>query len=286
MALDEFLENLREGEMDGSGHFTVAAERARALMAGKALADPSLAWLCLAQGLISAGAVALEIAVSRRAATWIVEGRQRMELVDLLRHERFLLGWLNLGWFGSPHWSAAEGLLMVEWKGNPLVRHRHASSLEGQLAKALIYSPVPVKIGRSQVVKNHLPVGCPLSLYPLPKGRPGGLRFADDGQDVPGFFERRRFSLDAMGQAFQHPPGPGLAAFVGKSKAGHSHITWVHQGAIVSQERGGLDRPGIALVACVESLGLETDLSGFSVVSNDACLKFKDLIRRDVLWML
>jgi hypothetical protein len=284
-SLEDYLESLREGEASDGGEFTIAAERAKALLAGRALGDVWAAWLCLAQGFLAQGTGLLEVAVTRRAVIWRTD--LNLPLVELLRHERFLLGWLNLGWFGSPHWTAADGTLTVEWRGNAWHRYRLASTMESQLRRALMYSPVPVTVGGSSVVKTHLPVGCPLCLYPLSEGLPGGFDFEDDGADTRGFFERRRFSLDALGEAWREPPGSKLGAFASKSKASWSQVTWVHFGVVIANERGTLDRPNVAVVASVEALGLETDLSGFSVVTNEAYFRFiREVLRRDVMWML
>lgn len=282
-SLDDYLKTLREGELSDPGEFTIAAERAKALLAGRALSDVWLAWLCLAQGFLALGTSFLEVAVTRTAVVWRTSLKN--PLVDLLRHERFLLGWLNLGWFGSPHWTPGDGTLSVEWRGNAWHRYRLAASMEGYLQRSLPYAPVPVTVGKSSVLKRHLPTGCPLCLYPLAEGRPGGFDFDDDGADTRGFFERRHFSLESLGPEWTGPPGPRLAAFASKSKVSWSQVVWVSHGAIISQERNTLERPGVSVVACVEALGLETDLAGFSVVNNQAYFRFVTRLKKDVLWM-
>jgi hypothetical protein len=280
VSLESYLESLREGEFSDPGEFTIAAERARALLAGRALADPWAAWLCLAQGLIALGTDGLEIDITRRAVIWRTS--LRLPLEELLRHERFLLGWLNLGWFGSPHWSATEGTLCVEWRGHAWHRYRLAASMRSQLQRGLVYCPVPVKLGAINIVQTHLPVGCPLCLYPLPEGRAGGLRLADAAGGTPGFFERRRFLL--LDQPETDPRL--LAAFASKTRASWSEVTWVHHGTVIAHERNFMDRPGVSVVASVEALELETDLSGFSVITNQAYFRFRDQLKQNVLWML
>ena len=281
--LEAYLETLRDGELSESGQFTIAAERAKALLAGKALSDVWWAWLCVAQGFIAQGTSYLEITITRGAVIW----RTSLDrpLVDLLRNERFLLGWLNLGWFGSPHWTAADGTLSVEWRGNAWNRYRLAASMETQLRHALVYAPVPVTVGKSSVLKRHLPAGCSLCLYPLAQGRPGGFDFEDDGAETKGFFERRHFSLETMGEQWAGPTGGRLGVFASKSKVSWSQMIWVHHGVIISTERNTLDISRVTAVASVEALGLETDLTGFSVVSNQDYLRFMRQLKKDVRWM-
>lgn len=281
--LEAYLETLRDGELSEPGQFTIAAERAKALLAGKALSDVWWAWLCVAQGFIAQGTSFLEITITRGAVIWRTSLSH--PLVELLRNERFLLGWLNLGWFGSPHWTATDGTLSVEWRGNAWNRYRLAASMETQLRQALVYASVPVTVGKSSVLKRHLPAGCSLCLYPLAEGRPGGFDFQDDGAETKGFFERRRFTLESLGPDWEGPPGSRLAAFASKSKVSWSQVVWVHHGIVISQERNTLERPGVSVVASVEALGLETDLTGFSVVNNNAYFRFVTKLKKDVLWM-
>lgn len=280
MSLEDYLESLREGEVSDPGEFTMAAERAKALLAGQALADVWAAWLCLAQGLIGMGTTLLEVHITRQAVIWRTD--LHLPLVNLLRDERFLLGWLNLGWFGRPHWAASGGTLTVEWRGSAWHRYRLAATMQSRLQRALMYSLIPVTVGPSNVVRSHLPVGGPLCLYYLPAGRPGGFRLDDAGVETRGFFERRHFSL--LGEPA--PSGERLAAFASKTNAGWSEITWVHRGVVISTERDVIDRPGLAVVASVEGLGLDTDLSGFSVVTDQAYYRFLDQVKQNVLWML
>lgn len=271
--------------MSDPGQFTVAAERARELMATRVLADEWTAWLCLAQGLICAGATALEVQIGRRAVVWRVQFEQPPALVDLYAQERFLLGWLNLGRFGSPYWSSADSTLSVELRGNAFARYRAGATLEAHLRKALAFAPVSVEVGRSGVVEGRAPGGCSLCLYPLPEGRPGGFRLLEPPLK-DGAPERREFSLEALGPSWEGPLGDRLGAYAARSKASWSEVTWVHLGVVISQQRNTLERPGVAVVASVESLGLETDLSGFSVVTNEAYFRFINMLKRDVLWML
>jgi hypothetical protein len=60
----------------------------------------------------------------------------------------------------------------------------------------------------------------------------------------------------------------------------------VRHGAIISRERNTLERPGVEVVACVDATGLDTDLTGFSVRSDQAYLNFIAQLKKDVLWML
>lgn len=281
VSLDDFLEGLREGEVCDPGQFTIAPERAKALLAGKSLADVWSAWTCIAQGLVAQGAGAMEITITRRAVIWRADLRRN--LIDLLRDERFLLGWLNLGWFGSPHWTSTDGTLSVEWRGNAWNRYRLSATMQSQLQQTLKYCPIPVKVGEARPVQTHLPAGCPLCLYPLPPGQPGGFEFVDADMARQGGSERRRFLLP--GQSQDKETGR-LAAFASKSRVSWSQVTWVHLGAVISEERNTLERPGVSVVASVEALELQTDLSGFSVVTNEAYFRFINQLKRDVLWML
>ncbi len=285
MALDEYLHSLREGEPSDPGQFTVAADRARELLATRVLADEWTAWSCLAQGLIQAGARRFEIELGRQAVVWRADFETPRPLVDLYAQERFLLGWLNLGRFGSPYWSAAESTLTVELRGNAFTRYRAGSALEAHLRKVLALAPIAVEMGRSEVVERRLPAGCSLCLYPLAQTMGGGLRFAEEPRERDASL-CRVFSLSSLGADWEGATGDSLGAYASRSKASWSQVAWVHHGVVICQERNTLERPGVSVVASVEALGLTTDLSGFSVVNNEAYFRFITLLKRDVLWML
>jgi hypothetical protein len=269
----------------------MAAERAKALLAGRALNDVWAAWLCLAQGFVALGATGLAVTLGQTSVIWKVDFSMPVDLDDLLRQERFLLGWLNLGWFGRPAWSAVDGMLTVEWRGNLWQRYRISSALRKYIERTLAYAPVPVTVGtqrdpgRSLLLgRKSLPSNVPLCIYPLPGCRPGGL---DVGPIGSGSHDKRRyFSLETLGPAWTEPAGPRLAAYASKSTTSWSWVSWVHWGALVCQERNTLERPGVDVVASLEALGLETDLAGFSVVTNEQYYRFINQLKKDVLWML
>ena len=286
MALEDYLQTLRGGEFSDPGEFTMAADRARELLQTRVLTDQWSAWICLAQGFVALGARSLEVTISRQAVAMAAELPHPTPLVDLIRQDRFLLGWLNLGFFGSPHWSAAEGVLMVEWRGNAWARYRSAASMEGLLERDLAYAPIPVTVGGKALARRALPARQRLTLYPLPDDLPGGLRFEDSSGGQLGPFERREFWLDGLGPRRPSAQPMRLAAFAGKTSVSWSQVNWVQHGAVISRERNTLERPGVEVVACVDSLGLETDLTGFSVVTNQAYLDFIKQLKTDVLWML
>lgn len=287
VALDDYLRSLGQGETAlEPGEFTIAAERARALLAGKALSDVRMAWLCLAQGFIGAGALSLELECSARSAVLRVGLKTPTELEELLRNERFLLGWLNLGWFGTPHWEPHRSTLTVPWQGHAWKRYRFASTLPRYLSKALRYAPLPVHVRIGSVNADHLPNSGPVCLYPLPRGRKGGMLFRDSFEGHPSFYERRRFPLPGSEQSDPDYSGPLLAAFAWRTNSSGSEITWVSHGVIIGTEQNTLERPRVAVVASVDALELETDLSGFQVVNSAAYHRFTTELKRNVLWML
>lgn len=228
----------------------------------------------------------MEMDRTNRAVTWKVDFPEPVSLLDLLRDDRFLLGWLNLGWFGTPHWDAERSTLTVPWQGHAWKRYRFSSTFPQTMEKALQYAPIPVRIGIHSIASRHLPSADPMCLYPLPEGRPGGMSFQDAHAETQSFYERRRFSLPDEDESDSSYDGPELAAFARRTKTSWSEVTWVSQGVVISTERNTLERPRIAVVASVEACGLETDLSGFQVVNNSAYHRFVTALKRDVLWML
>lgn len=287
MALEDYLQSLGQNEAESErGEFTISAERAKALLAGKALSDVWMAWLCLAQGFIASGASSMEMDCTNRSVTWKIDFPEPLSLLDLLREDRFLLGWLNLGWFGTPHWDADQSTLTVPWQGHAWKRYRFASTFPQTMETALKYAPIPVRIGIHSIALRYLPSADPMCLYPLPDGRPGGMVFEDAHAETHSFFERRRFPLPGRDESDSNFAEPILAAFARRTKSSWSEVTWVSQGVVIGTERNTLERPRIAVVASVEACGLETDLSGFQVVRNPPHHRFVIALKRDVLWML
>lgn len=78
----------------------------------------------------------------------------------------------------------------------------------------------------------------------------------------------------------------GLSALAFRTRTSWSQATWVSQGVVIKQERNTLERPGLWLVASVDSLALDTDLSGFKVVHNEAYFRFVNRLKKEVLWMM
>ena len=287
MALEEYLQSLvQDGEAGERGEFTLAPERAKALLAGKALPDVWAAWTCLAQGFISLGASSLELSSSRRSTIWKVGFQDPKPLVELLRDDRFLLGWLNLGWFGTPRWHAGDSLLEVPWHGNVWKRYRMGAAFPEVLDKALKYAPIAVKLGIHSVPDRFVPSWVTVCLYPTPPGRPGGIVLSDGRAEVKGFQERRRFALPGFSSSDLGFDGPSMAAYAYRSKNSWSEVTWVSQGVVIQTERNTLDRPRINVVASVQAAGLQTDISGLAVVNNQEYFDFRALLKSSVVWML
>ncbi len=285
--IEDYLKSLGEGAIESErGEFTISPERAKALLAGKALSDVWQAWLCLAQGFILSGAETLEVSSSRQGATWKIGYNEPKELGDLLRQDRFLLGWLNLGWFGTPFWNEGESLLTVPWQGHAWKRYRFCSEFPKVMESALRLAPIPVRVDSRSVVTEYLPTTDPMCLYPLPQGRTGGMRFEDAYTGTASFYERRRFSLPETEPLETESSGPLLAAYAQRTKNSWSEVIWVSHGTVIATERNTLERPRVRVVASVQAVGLETDLSGLKVVNDEDYYRFVKAIKRDVLWML
>ena len=286
MSLDNYLSSLRGSGESEPGTFTLSEERARLLLSEKALADVWQSWLCLCQGFHRLGASSISVDVSSSKVSMKVGFPQKTDRETLLSDERMMLGWLTVGWFGSPYWVAEESRLEVQLKGGTWRRYRWASSLARLLQSALAYSTVEVSVNGSSVRRANLPVGVSLSLFPARTAAEGGLHFLDFGQVAQAVSERRTFPLDGDLPEGSDLNPRALAALASKERASWSEITWVNDGVVIAQERNTLERPGIAAVASANALGLETDLSGFKVIHDEATMAFLRQLKRDVLWML
>lgn len=284
--IEDYLKSLGQGD-DGAelGEFTISADRAKALLAGKALSDVWQAWLCMAQGFIAQGAQALELSCSRESAVWKVDLPEKTPLVDLLRNDRFLLGWLNLGWFGIPDWSMEDSTLTVPWHGSSWKRYRFSATFPQTMKAALKFAGIPVRVGSQSIGFDYLPVADPMCLYPLPETRTGGIAFEDvyAGNQRP---ERRRLALPGVELEESGLSNASLAAFAYRTKSTWSEVTWLSHGVVIGTERNTLERPRIHAVVSVQALELETDLSGFKVVNDERYNVFIKALKRDVLWML
>lgn len=286
VVIEDYLKSLGQGDAGAElGEFTIAAERAKALLGGKALSDVWQAWLCMAQGFIAQGARSLDLSCSRESAVWRVDLPDKMLLEDLLRDDRFLLGWLNLGWFGTPEWNEEESTLVVPWQGSAWKKYRFSATFPQTMKAALKFAAIPIQVGSQSIGFNYLPLAEPMCLYSLPKGRAGGIAFADVYAENQGP-ERRRFALPGVESEDSGLSNESLAAFAYRTKSTWSEVTWVSHGVVIGTERNTLERPTIRAVASVQALGLETDLSGFKVVNDERYYRFITALKRDVLWML
>lgn len=281
MSVDDYLKSLEHGDSHGEGEFTLDAQRARALLAERTLDDTWQAWLCLIQGLVRLKVRAIEISVLNLSAVFTCRFDQPKSRRELFADERFLLGWLNLEWFGEGHWDESTSKLTVTFSGSAWTRYRMAGSLKTLFAEHLGYAPISVTLNGKPLVQSKLPktTGCVFypsskrSAYPLPLGH----LINSIGEQA-----RRVHWLeeDLAGEP------QGLSALAFRTRTSWSQATWVSQGVVIKQERNTLERPGLWLVASVDSLALDTDLSGFKVVHNEAYFRFVNRLKKEVLWMM
>lgn len=285
MAIEDYLLSLGAGTGE-QGHFTILAERARELLAGKSLTDPWQAWLCLAQGFLNHDATALMVSSSTVEATWVVNLPQTTPLIKLLSDERFLLGWANLDWFGQPSWNEDASKLVVRLKGHLWARYRFSAVFSKMMVSSMAYANAFVKIGPTETDQRYLISLEPISLYPLPQNHSGGITFANAQIGNSALQERRRFTLPDSDPDDPNMTGSTFAAVVYKTKDSWSQVRWISHGVLISTERNTLERPGISVVASVQGLKLKTDLSGFAVINDDMYHQFIRKLKRDILWML
>ncbi len=304
MNLDSFLQSFREGYSGEEGGFTLAADRAKRLLAERNLADVWTAWLCLAQGLLKI-APDHRIIINNTLVEWRVNTNRSLTLAELLEDERALLGWLNLDWFGQPSWS--EQTFSLKWKGGYWRRSRCVRNLSEMLKRALSYprGSVAFQVGGFARVAwsqepEELPPRVPLCLFPCSADAEGALAFVSPGTLTSRFcrvfdlgWPKEVASVTSTIYQLNWPGGDKfdspclwVAAIAGKTRTSWSEVTWVHRGVVIKTERNTLERPGVLVVASVDALGLKTDLSGFSVVHDEAYFRFVNQLKRDVLWML
>lgn len=281
MSLERFLTSLEmEGGKESEGEFTLAAERARRLLAERVLDDQWNAWSCLIQGFHRLGALSLSLSLNRSEVALQACFDQPPSLGALLRDDRLLLGWLNLDWFGSPQWDESGSRIVVRLSGSVLKRYRLLSALGKHLTKALALAPIPVTLDGKPLKRGQLPNSSHYTLY---RCRPTiqALKL----QSNLGSLSPDRFKIYEWEE---ESPGPirEWAAVAYRSRNSWSHAVWVSEGVVIKEERNTLERPGLAVVASVESLGLNTDLSGFGVVHDEAYFRFVNRLKKQVLWML
>lgn len=277
--MDEFLSSARGKAESSEGEFTLAAERARELLAHKALPDVWQAWLCLLQGFHRLGMTRLRLEIGRSRVILKPDLGEERSLNELAADERFLLGWLNLDWFGKPTWRFDDQELAVELKGSVWKRYNHSRVLLDTLGKALLFYPCPVFLAGRDAPMTGFSSKRNYTLMPA--------RDVDRNALVLPF---SLSSLPAEQWRLTSPPGdelPGMFSAVAYgSRRSWSQVTWVSHGVVIKEERNTLERPNLSVVASVQSLGLKTDLSGFEIVHDDAYLDFTRELKSKALWML
>ena len=273
LRLEDFLKSLGSSDSQGEGSFTLAADRARKLLSERALTDPWQAWLSLLQGFHQAKPQSLSFRVDRQMVEMQAEG-VTAELSELARYDRFLLGWLNLEWFGCAVWDPRLSLFQLKWSGSVWRRYRDSANFRSMLRSVLAFSPIPIQLNDSLVNHRALPVARKYQLYH--SGSTSQLSFDADTERMA----QDEFRITQLSQ------GDHLAAVAFTSGKSWSQARWVHHGVLIKEERNTLERPGLSLIASVEALGLHTDLSGFQVVHDQNYLDFTNRLKKEVLWML
>ena len=273
--LESYLASLGAEKSEGTGVFTLAADRARELLKEKALHDPWQAWLCIFQGFHRMGAQALKVQVDRNQVSVLISDgwSSTKTLRELTADERFLLGWLNLDWFGDATWEPRSKRFGLKWGGAVWKRYRTASVLRSLLKSTLCYSPVDIQLDNRPLALQAFPSAKNHTLFL--SGRAQGL-----GIESP--FENKEQAKTVLLEDGSNQ----LAALAYRSTKSWSQARWVQDGVLIKEERNTLERPGLFVVACVEALGLHTDLSGFNIIHDDKYLQFANRLKKEVLWML
>lgn len=287
MSIKEYLESL-QGEVSGEeGSFTISTERAEELLAEHMLSDVWQGWLCLIQGLIRQGTRRLKVDTSTSTVSFETSFPREMSIRSLLDDERLLLGWLNLRWFGSLEWDPLRGLLELQFSGSAWRRYKLGRTIKSFLSKHLRYLGIPLTLNGRSLPGGELPEAPKYSFYhPHPEDRQS-LRFPGALRVEPGTKARFfRLGEERSRVPQQWPPDDDFAAIAYRTSSSWSQVQWVHHGVIIQEERNTLERPGLSVLASVDSLGLSTDLAGFAVVANDPYFKFVRQLKKDVLWML
>ncbi|MCA9775535.1 MAG: hypothetical protein KC800_02415 [Candidatus Eremiobacteraeota bacterium] len=281
MNLESFLNSLGAENKEGSGVFTLAADRARKLLSEKALHDPWQSWLCLFQGFHRLEAQHLSVQVDKNQVSILVKSEPSASkpLQEMLRDERFLLGWLNLDWFGEPAWDPEANTFVLKWSGAVWKRYRTAAALRSQLRSALCYSPLEFSLEGSPLPLRDTPTFDQTIFLAGNKTHLGIDKTPRTGG------HQKVVSLHPEEAPLAEPSGE-LAAVAYRSGTSWSHARWVHHGVIIKEERNTLERPGLLVIAAVEGLGLNTDLAGFELVHDEKYYQFITRLKKEVLWML
>lgn len=273
--LESYLASLGAKKTESTGVFTLAADRARELLKEKALHDPWQAWLCIFQGFQRLGARALKVQVDRSQVSILIgDGWTSLKtLRELTADERFLLGWLNLDWFGEATWEPQSKRFGLKWGGVVWKRYRAASVLRSLLKSTLCYSPLDIQLENRPLT---------LGAFPSAKNHTLFLSGQSRGLGIESPFECK----DQAKTVLLEDGSQQLAALAYRSTKSWSQARWIHDGVLIKEERNTLERPGLFVVACVEALGLNTDLSGFNIIHDDKYLQFANRLKKEVLWML
>jgi len=279
VSLEKFISSLGGDRADGEGRFTVDARRAERLLKEKALSDPWLAWRCLLQGLYACGPETVTIKVTRSQVLFRVAFEAPLTLQQLMENERFLLAWLNLDHFGEAHWEAEASELRVDLSGFILWRYRTSSALTQLLSYCSCYAAPVTLVNGETAISKAFPVTPKYTFFQSAKGVRGSLRFPRPLSEL-GADQYRLFGVEGQAASQFY----GAIAF--RTRQSWSQVRWVSHGVVIKEERNTLERPGLIVIASVESLGLNTDLSGFSVVHDDAYHQFVSKLKKEVLWML
>lgn len=287
VSIKDYLASL-QGESDGEeGVFTIAAERAEKLLSERVLKDVWQAWLCLVQGLARFGVPYLCVETGNSAIQLDTGlAGQGVPARKLLGEDRLLLGWLNLRWFGQPQWDSESGLLTIALSGSPWRRYRLVRSLRSYLLRHLCQLRLSVKLDGRPLPQGSLPEAKRYSFFePSPDDR-FALQFPSAKALEP-MTRARFFPLGERTEVLQQWPSDDcFSAVAYRTNSSWSQVYWVQDGVIICEARNTLERPGLAVIASVNSVGLSTDLSGFEVVADAAYHKFANQVKKNVLWML
>jgi hypothetical protein len=275
--MDQFLTTLRGDAETDEGEFTLAAERAKELLKDKALTDVWQAWLCLVQGFQALGTQRLDISFNRQQVTFQAKLVEPLKLSQVMANDRMLLGWLNSDWFGKPDWNQSDSTLRVILSGSVWTRYNHTRVLKNLLVKSLAYCDLQVTLNGSSLTKLWMDPKRKYTLY--------GNHECKSALTLPFDFSKLDEKKKKLLDCSEEPPSK-FAAIAFKTNRSWSQATWVSQGVVIKEERNTLERPGLAVVGSVESIGLKTDLSGFEIVHDESYMLFVNRLKKDALWML
>lgn len=258
------------------GSFTIAADRAKRLLAERVLSDPWQAWLCLFQAFHRGGATSMAIEVGQQRVDIQLEGDRSASksIQELMTDDRFLLAWLNLDWFGQTGWRADLGKFSLIWKGSIIKRFNLMRNLRSLLRSSLLYSPRVILLEGASITSSTLPKAKHYTVFT--GGEKQSLAYRTSSTESQSDYKVCQIS----------PESNFTAALAYRSGKSWSQAKWVHHGVLIKEERNTLERPGLSLIASVDALSLETDLSGFGLIHDEKYLDFANKLKKEVLWML